>query len=66
MFDEISVAEKSVREVLASLRTERVISERGMSTGVQASSSRGVAASPSISWEERRELSIDMTKPTLG
>ena len=48
MFDEISGAEESVREVLASLRTERVMSKRGMSTGVQASSSRGVVASPSI------------------
>jgi hypothetical protein len=47
MSDELSATEESVREVLASLRTERVMSERGMSTGVQASSSRGVAASPS-------------------
>jgi hypothetical protein len=47
MSDELSATEESVREVLASLRTERVMSERGMSTRVQASSSRGVAASPS-------------------
>jgi hypothetical protein len=48
MSDELSIVEESMREVLASLRTERVMSERGMSTGVQASSSRGVVASPSI------------------
>jgi hypothetical protein len=47
MSDELSATEESVREVLASLRTERVMSERGMSTRVQALSSRGVAASPS-------------------
>jgi hypothetical protein len=47
MFDELSETEESVREVLASLRTERVMSERGMSTEVQASLSRGVATSPS-------------------
>jgi hypothetical protein len=46
MSDELSTAEESVREVLASLRIERVMSKRGMSTGVQASLSRGVAASP--------------------
>jgi hypothetical protein len=46
MSDELSATEESVRELIASLRTERVMSERGMSIGVQASSSRGVAASP--------------------
>jgi hypothetical protein len=46
MSDEFSAAEESVREVLASLRIERVMLERGMSTRVQASSLRGVAASP--------------------
>jgi hypothetical protein len=40
-------AEESMREVLASLRTKIVMSERGMSTRFQASSSRGVATSPS-------------------
>jgi hypothetical protein len=45
MFDEFSAAEESVREVLASLRAERFISERGLSTGLQASSMRGVQAS---------------------
>jgi hypothetical protein len=47
MSDELNAAEESVREVISSLRTERVMSERGISTRVQASSSRGVAASPS-------------------
>jgi hypothetical protein len=47
MSDEFSAAEESVREVLASLRAERVMSERGLSTGLQASSMRGVQASPS-------------------
>jgi hypothetical protein len=47
MFDELSATEELVRELLASLRIERVMSERGMSTGVQASSLRGVEASPS-------------------
>jgi hypothetical protein len=47
MSDEFSATEESVREVLASLRAERVMSERGLSTGLQASSTRGVQASPS-------------------
>jgi hypothetical protein len=49
MSDKLSTTEESVREVLTSLRTERVMSERGMSTRVQASLSRGVASSPSTS-----------------
>jgi hypothetical protein len=47
MSDELTAVEESVTEVLLDLMTERVMSERGMSTGVQASSTRGVAASPS-------------------
>jgi hypothetical protein len=47
MFDEFSAAEESIREVLASLRAERVMSKRGLSTGLQASSTRGVQASSS-------------------
>jgi hypothetical protein len=47
MSDELSATEESVREVLYSLRKERFMSERGMSTKVQASSSIGVIASPS-------------------
>jgi hypothetical protein len=47
MSDELTAVEESITEVLLDLRTERVMSERGMSTGVQASSTRGVATSPS-------------------
>jgi hypothetical protein len=47
MSDELTAVEESVTEVLLDLMTERVMSERGVSTGVQASSTRGLAASPS-------------------
>jgi hypothetical protein len=47
MFEELSALEESVKEVLIDLMTERVMSERVMSVGVQASSTRGVQASPS-------------------
>jgi hypothetical protein len=47
MSDELSTAEKVVEEVLIDLMTERVMSERGLSTGIQASSMRGLQASPS-------------------
>jgi hypothetical protein len=47
MSDKLSATEESVREVISSLRIERVVSERGMSTEVQESSSRGVVSSPS-------------------
>jgi hypothetical protein len=47
MSDELTALEESITEVLLDLMTERVISERRMSTGVQASSTRGVQASPS-------------------
>jgi hypothetical protein len=48
MSDELTTVEESITEVLLDLMTERVMSERGMSTKVQESSIRGVAASPSI------------------
>jgi hypothetical protein len=44
MSDELSVAEKFVEEFLIDLMTERVMS---MSTGIQASSTRGLPTSPS-------------------
>jgi hypothetical protein len=44
MSDEFSAAEKIVEEVLIDLMTERVML---MSTGIQASSTRGVQTSPS-------------------
>jgi hypothetical protein len=47
MSDELTELEESVTEVLLDLMTERVMSERRMSTGVQASSTGGVQASPS-------------------
>jgi hypothetical protein len=48
MFEEISAVKESVKEVLIDLMNERVMSERVMSVGVQASSMRGVQASSSI------------------
>jgi hypothetical protein len=47
MSNELSVAEKIVEEVLIDLMDERVMSERRMSTGVQASSSGVLPSSPS-------------------
>jgi hypothetical protein len=47
MSDELSAAEKFFEEVLIYLMTERVMSKRGMSTGVQASSLGELPASPS-------------------
>jgi hypothetical protein len=48
MFDELNAVEESVTKVLLDLMTERVMSKRGLSTSVQASSTRGLPASPSI------------------
>jgi hypothetical protein len=47
MSDELTAVEESITEVLLELMTERVMSERGVSTGVQASSTRGLSTSPS-------------------
>jgi hypothetical protein len=47
MSDELSAAKKIVEEVLIDLMTERFMSKQGMSTRVQASSSRALPASPS-------------------
>jgi hypothetical protein len=47
MSEELSVLEESVKEVLTDLRTDKIMPERRMSTGVQASSTGGVQASPS-------------------
>jgi hypothetical protein len=47
MSDELSAAEKVVEELLIELMNERIMSEQGLSTGVQASSKRGLQASPS-------------------
>ena len=47
MFEELSALKESMNEVLIGLITERVMSKRVMSIGVQASLTRGVQASPS-------------------
>jgi hypothetical protein len=47
MSDELSVVEKAVEEVLIDLMAERVMLERRMFAGVQASSTGGFQASPS-------------------
>jgi hypothetical protein len=51
MSEELTAVEESVTEVLLDLMTERVMSERGLSVGVQASSMRKVQASPSTDRE---------------
>jgi hypothetical protein len=48
MSNELNVVEKVVEEVLIDLMTKRVMLERGLSIGVQASSTRGLQDSPSI------------------
>jgi hypothetical protein len=45
MSEVLSTAEKAVEQVLIDLMTERVMSERGVSTGVQSSSTRELQAS---------------------
>jgi hypothetical protein len=73
MSDELSTAERVVEEVLIDLMTERVMSERGLSTGVQASSTRGLPASPSTararpsrpSDEKRTKHRDDLTNAKL-
>jgi hypothetical protein len=47
MSDELATVEESLIEVLLDLMTERVMSERGLSTGLQETSTRGLLASPS-------------------
>jgi hypothetical protein len=47
MSEYLSVLEESVKEVLADIKTEKIMSKRRMSVGVQASSTGGVQASPS-------------------
>jgi hypothetical protein len=47
MFNELTAVEESVMEVLLELMNERVMSEIGVSTGVQASSMRGLSTSSS-------------------
>ena len=47
MLKALSAAKKAAEEVLIDSMTERFMSERGFSIGVQASSTRGIQASPS-------------------
>ena len=62
MSDELSVIEKVVEEVLTDKRAERVISERRMSSGVQASSSGGFQASPSTARGARPSRTMTETR----
>jgi hypothetical protein len=71
MYNEITSLEESVTKVLLDLMTERVMLKRRISTGVQASSTRGVQASPSTARavtsradEERRTKHKDDTTNT--
>jgi hypothetical protein len=45
--EDLSALEESAKEVLVDLRTEKIMLERRMSAGVQASSTGGVQDSPS-------------------
>jgi hypothetical protein len=69
MSDELSAAEKIVEEVLIDLMTERVMSERGMSTGVQASSSGALQLPPPLLEQDhpdrlrKDDLSSETTSP---
>jgi hypothetical protein len=59
MFDEITAVEEFVTEVLLDSMTERVMSKRGISTKVQASSMRGVKASLSNAQEGTSQASVE-------
>lgn len=69
MSNKLSAVEKVVEEVLIDLMTERVLFEREMSMGVQASSTRGVQSSlstarrskPSQPRKEKRNKHRDQT-----
>jgi hypothetical protein len=63
MSDELSAAEKVVEEVLIDLMTERVMS---MSTGVQASSTRGLPASRPLLTEPDHPDHQMKSEPSTG
>jgi hypothetical protein len=74
MSEDLSALEESAKEVLVDLRTEKFMSERRMSTGVQESSTGGVQASPStarrvgtsrITTETRMKHRDDLTNDRL-
>jgi hypothetical protein len=50
MSEELSTLKEFVKEVLIDLRIERTMSKIIISEGIQASSIRGVKASPSTDW----------------
>jgi hypothetical protein len=47
MSDELTSTKESIMKVLLEIRTERFMSNKGLSIGLQAPSTRGLAASPS-------------------
>jgi hypothetical protein len=53
MSDKLTVVEESETKIFLNLMTERVMSERGVSIGIQASSTRGLSASPSTAHRAR-------------
>jgi hypothetical protein len=66
MLEELNAAEKSAEKFLIDLMIERVMSEQGLSIGVQASLTRGLQASPSTAQaspsrpaDEKRTKNID-------
>jgi hypothetical protein len=74
MYEELSALQEFAKEVLVDLKTEKVMSERRMSAGVQASSIGGVQASPStargvetsrITTETRTKHRDDLTNAKL-
>jgi hypothetical protein len=62
MSDELNVVEKVVEEVLIDLMDERVMLERRMYAGVQASSTGGVQASPSTACRAGRSRTTTETR----
>jgi isocitrate dehydrogenase kinase/phosphatase len=69
MSDELSTAENFFEEALIDLMTERDMSERGMSIGVQESSSGALSATPPLLKQyhpdrlRKDDLSSEMTLP---
>jgi hypothetical protein len=71
MSDELTIVEESMTKFLLELMTERVMLERGVSTGVQASLTRVLLASPSTahragpSYERRTKNKDDLANVKL-
>jgi hypothetical protein len=62
MLDELNAVEKEVEEVMVDLMTKRVMLERRMFAGVQASSTGGVQASPSTASGEGTSQTMTETR----